>query len=147
MYSSFNKGLGNNSQIDGDYEPDPRNPMFGEDWYEDLQNKYGVENVQWKPNSLQDIINNPKRLWGCTPSEIASILGDEWSFKTYGTNGQGWEFYSSQGSVFYHTGGGLHGEGSYYGVSTLLGRVKIVDEFYVPTADDRATIIWMEDNE
>lgn len=119
-----------------------KSPMFGDDWYNYFSEKYGTGNVTWKPNSLEDIIKNPERLWGSTPSEISSILGDGWSFKTYGTNGQGWQFYSSQGSVFYHTGGGLHGGGSYYGFSTSLGRVKIVDQFYIPTVDDRATIVW-----
>ena len=34
---------------------------------------------------------------GCTPSQIQTILGDGWSFKTYGSNRQGWEF-----SIFIH---------------------------------------------
>lgn len=97
--------------------------------------------MQWKPNSFQDIIDNPQRLWGCTPSEIESILGDGWQFKTYGSNGQGWEFYSSEGSIFYHAGGGIHG-GAYYGFGTgPSGRVKLVDGNYIYFPDDRATII------
>ena len=119
-----------------------QSPMFGDDWNNYFKEKYGAGNVQWKPTSFQDIIDNPQRLWGCTPSEIQAILGDGWSFKTYGSNGQGWEFYSSKGSIFYHTGGGLHGDGTYYGFSTgPTGRVKIVDDQYIPTLNDKATII------
>ncbi|MBC1693910.1 hypothetical protein HCJ06_08555 [Listeria welshimeri] len=69
------------------------------------------------------------------------MLGDNWSFKPYGSNGLGWEFFSSEGRIFYHAGGGIH-IGSYYGYATRPTRkVKIVDDFYLRTPDDKATII------
>ncbi|WP_083244366.1 T7SS effector LXG polymorphic toxin [Enterococcus ureilyticus] len=117
------------------------NPVSGKDWNNYFKDKYGAGNVQWKPNSFEDIITNPQRLYGCTPNEIKSMLGDGWSFKSYGSNGLGWEFYSSEGRIFYHAGGGIHG-GSYYGYATgPTGRVKIVDDMYIRTFDDKATII------
>jgi hypothetical protein len=116
-------------------------PVSGKDWNNYFKDKYGAGNVQWKPSSFEDIITNPQRLYGCTPNEIKSILGDGWSFKSYGSNGLGWEFYSSEGRIFYHAGGGIHG-GSYYGYATgPTGRVKIVDDTYIRTPDDKATII------
>lgn len=117
------------------------NPVSGKDWNNYFKDKYGAGNVQWKPNSFEDIITNPQRLYGCTPNEIKSMLGDGWSFKSYGSNGLGWEFYSSEGRIFYHAGGGIHG-GSYYGYATgPTERVKIVDDMYIRTFDDKATII------
>lgn len=127
------KGTGNNDSNQG--------YVTGEDWNNYFKEKYGASNVQWKPNSFQDIIDNPQRLWGCTPSEIESILGDGWQFKTYGSNGQGWEFHSPQGRVFYHAGGGIHG-GSYYGFGTgPTGVVKLVDGEYIYFPDEKSTII------
>lgn len=118
-----------------------KNPMLGEDWNNYFKEKYGAGNVQWKPTSFQDIIDNPQRLWGCTPNEIQSILGDGWSFKTYGSNGQGWEFYSSKGRIYYHAGGGIHG-GSYYGISNGIdGKIKLVDGEYIYFPDEKANII------
>lgn len=115
--------------------------VSGEKWNNYFKEKYGAGNVQWKPNSFQDIIDNPQRLFGSTPNEIKSILGDNWSFKPYGSNGLGWEFFSSEGRIFYHAGGGIH-IGSYYGYATRPTRkVKIVDDFYLRTPDDKATII------
>ncbi|MBF2473173.1 hypothetical protein IA868_08315 [Listeria welshimeri] len=115
--------------------------VSGEKWNNYFKEKYGAGNVQWKPNSFQDIIDNPQRLFGSTPNEIKSILGDNWSFKPYGSNGLGWEFFSSEGRIFYHAGGGIH-IGSYYGYATgPTGKVKIVDDFYLRTPDDKATII------
>ncbi|MEE9782988.1 T7SS effector LXG polymorphic toxin [Listeria seeligeri] len=121
--------------------PKAKQTVNGKKWNNYFKEKYGAGNVQWKPNSFEDIINNPQRLYGSTPKEIRSMLGDNWFFKSYGSNGLGWEFYSSEGRIFYHAGGGIHG-GPYYGYATgPTGRVKIVDDSYIRTPDDKATII------
>ena len=117
--------------------------MSGEDWNNYFKVKYGEGNVSWKPNSLEDIMTNPERLYGSTQNEIRSILGEGWTEGVYGSNGQGWKFTSPDGSVFYHAGGGIHG-GSYYGFSTgPTGKVKIIkpSDNYIPTLDDGATVI------
>lgn len=118
----------------------------GEDWNNYFKDKYGAGNVSWKPNSLDDIIQYPERLYGATASEVKSMLGEGWTEGTYGSNGKGWKFTSSDGSVFYHAGGGVHG-GSYYGFSTgPTGKVKIIKSIdnYIPTVVDGATVIQID---
>jgi len=129
-------GGANNSNLN------PKNPMTGDDWYNYFSEKYGKNNVLWKPTSYEDIIKNPQKLYGSTQSEIASILGEGWTVGTYGTNQNGWKFTNGDGMVFYHDGGGIHG-GSYYGFSSgATGKVKIVGGDYIPLDGDKATIIY-----
>lgn len=118
------------------------NPVSGKDWNNYFKEKYGAGNVQWKPNSIEDIISSPERLYGSTKNEIKSILGEGWTESTYGSAGNGWKFTNDgDGMVFYHPGDGIHG-GTYYGFSTGdTGKVKIVGEDYIDFSNDKATII------
>ena len=60
------QGTGNNSQPVSGTKTDfgAENPVSGQDWNNYFKNKYGNENVQWKPASFDDIIANPERLYG-----------------------------------------------------------------------------------
>lgn len=118
------------------------NSVSDQEWNKYFKDKYGAGNVKWKPNSLEDIIANPKRLYGSTKNEIKSILGEGWTEASYGSAGTGWKFTNDgDGMVFYHPGDGIHG-GSYYGFSTGdTGKVKIVGEDYIDFSNDKATII------
>lgn len=118
------------------------NPVSGKDWNNYFKEKYGAGNVQWKPNSIEDLISSPERLYGSTKNEIKSILGEGWTESTYGSAGNGWKFTNDgDGMVFYHPGDGIHG-GPYYGFSTGdTGKVKIVGEDYIDFSNDKATII------
>ncbi|MBP1040114.1 hypothetical protein I6N95_03725 [Vagococcus sp. BWB3-3] len=118
------------------------NPVTGQDWNNYFKEKYGAGNVQWKPNSFDDIISSPRRLYGSTKNEIKLILGEGWTEATYGSSGNGWKFTNEgDGMVFFHPGDGIHG-GSYYGFSTGdTGKVKIVGEGYIDFSNDKATII------
>ncbi|MGY3779293.1 T7SS effector LXG polymorphic toxin [Isobaculum melis] len=142
--------ISKNSKIDKsndvNFNWEAQQPVIGEQWNKYFQEKYGAENVRWKPTSFEDIIINPERLYGSTKEEIRSILGDGWIEGVYGSKGTGWKFTSSEGSIFYHGGGGVH-DGTYYGFSNgVNGRVKIVKQKdgYNPTSDDKATIIWLD---
>lgn len=93
--------------------------------------------------SFDDIVNNPKALWGKSSTEVGQILGEGWKQGAYGSSKTGWKFTTSTDgkSVFYHPGGGRH-VGSYYGFSSgTLGKTKVVGKDYVPLKGDKATII------
>ena len=119
--------------------------LSGDEWYSYFKSTYGSGNVQWKPNSAQDILDNPVRLKGLSADEVSDILGAGWVKSTYGSNGLGWKFTKGDVSIFYHAGGGIHG-GSYYGIASgATGKIKVVDpKTYVPTEDDKAEIIFDE---
>ena len=119
--------------------------LFGDEWYAYFKGKYGSSNVQWKPNSAQDILDNPVKLKGLSADEVSDILGVGWIKGTYGSNGLGWKFTKGDVSIFYHAGGGIHG-GSYYGIASgTTGKIKVVDPTtYVPTEDDNAEVIFDE---
>ena len=92
-------------------------------------------------NSVDDIISNPKNLYGKSKADVSKILGDGWTEGTYGSSKTGWKFTKGDQSIFYHPGGGVH-EGSYYGYSSgATGKMKIVGPDYVPMPGDKATII------
>jgi|GEM_PF-3056155 len=92
-------------------------------------------------NSVDDIISNPKNLYGKSKADVSKILGDGWTEGTYGSSKTGWKYTKGDQSIFYHPGGGVHG-GSYYGYSSgSTGKIKIVGPDYVPITGDKATII------
>jgi len=92
---------------------------------------------------VDDIVTNPKVLWGKSADEIGSSLGEGWTKGAYGSKGTGWKFTNGDQSIFYHPGGGRHG-GSYYGFSSgRLGKNKVVGKDYIPLPGDKATIIKM----
>ncbi|MDL2302586.1 hypothetical protein LJC58_09580 [Lachnospiraceae bacterium OttesenSCG-928-D06] len=64
-----------------------QSPMFGNDWNNYFKDKYGQENVSWKPKYFDDIIQDPRRLYGATQSEIAQILGEGWTASSYDKSG------------------------------------------------------------
>jgi len=93
--------------------------------------------------SFDDVVANPKALWGKSADEVGSMLGEGWTKGAYGSSKTGWKFTRSTDgqSIFYHPGGGRHG-GSYYGFSSgTLGKTKIVGADYIPLKGDKATII------
>lgn len=92
-------------------------------------------------NSFQDIVNNPKTIWGKSAEEVQSILGEGWTMGKYGKTGTGWKFTKDDKSVFFHQGG--RHEGDYYGFSSgTTGKVKVVDpNTYKPIEGDKAQII------
>ena len=92
-------------------------------------------------NSVDDIVSNPKSLYGKSKDDVASIVGNDWTEGTYGSEGTGWKFTKGDQSIFYHPEGGIH-VGSYYGYSSGdTGRIKIVSPEYIPFSGDKATII------
>ncbi len=87
---------------------------------------YMVVKCIWKTeiNSYDDIVMNPKALWGRSADEVGKMLGDGWTQGAYGSKGTGWKFTNGDRMVFYHPADGIH-EGSYYGViNGEIGRVK-----------------------
>jgi len=93
--------------------------------------------------SFDDVVANPKALWGKSADEVGSMLGEGWTKGAYGSSKTGWKFTRATDgqSIFYHPGGGRHG-GSYYGFSSgTLGKTKIVGPDYIPLKGDKATII------
>ena len=91
--------------------------------------------------SFEDIVRNPKLLWGKSQQEMEQILGKGWTGGKYGNTGEGWKFTKGDKSVFYHNGG--RHQGPYYGFSSgKTGKVKVVGKGYVPSSDDKSTIIY-----
>ena len=87
-----NKGTGNSVQI----------PRTGAEWNDYYKSKYGDGNVTWvtELKSYDDILNNPKALWGKSADEVGRALGDGWTKGTYGSAGTGWKFTNGDKSVF-----------------------------------------------
>ena len=72
---------------------------------------------------------------------MRQILGKGWIEGSYGKTGTGWKFTKGDKSVFYHNAG--RHQGAYYGFSTgKTGKVKVVGKGYVPSSDDKSTIIF-----
>jgi len=118
--------------------------LTGKEWYEYFQKTYGAENVKWMPQSFEHMLENPQALYGATQSEVANILGNGWSLKSYGSAKTGWEFYQNDLRVIYHAADGIHG-GEYWGISSgRTGEIKLVGNDYIPTSTDKAIIINME---
>lgn len=105
---------------------------------------YGLKNVD-------DIINNPKRIWGSSADDIVKVLNQDGIKATIRPSTQGSKKsiqidihkHSQLTKIQVHPGGGRH-VGAYYKVSTSTqGIFKVVDRnTYIPTADDKATIIY-----
>ncbi|MCG7407917.1 hypothetical protein MH117_10840 [Paenibacillus sp. ACRRX] len=135
QFNSFKapKGTGQAAQI----------PRTGTEWNNYYKSKYGSGNVTWitELKSYDDILSNPKALWGKPANEVGRTLGDGWTKGTYGSAGTGWKFINGDKSVFYHPGGGVH-EGAYIGFSSgQTGKVKVVGPDYKPLPGDKAIII------
>ncbi|WP_336078141.1 contractile injection system protein, VgrG/Pvc8 family [Paenibacillus sp. 203] len=127
------EGTGDSAQI----------PRTGAEWNDYYKSKYGNGNFTWvtELKSYDDILSNPKALWGKSADEVGRTLGDGWTKGTYGSAGTGWKFTNGDKSVFYHPGGGVH-EGSYIGFSSgQTGKVKVVGPDYKPLPGDKATVI------
>ena len=95
-----------------------------------------------KINSYDDIAKNPKALWGKSKEDVRGVLGEGWVEGTYGSGG-GWKFTKGDKSVFYNPGGpqSRH-KGKYWGFSNgKQGKNKVVGKDYVPSENDKATII------
>ena len=91
--------------------------------------------------SFEDIVRNPKLLWGKSQQEMEQILGKGWTGGKYCKTGEGWRFTKGDKSVFYHNAG--RHKGAYYGFSSgKTGKVKVVGKGYVPSSDDKSTIIY-----
>ena len=118
-------------------------PRSGAEWNEYLKGKYGADNVRWNINSVDDIFSDPTRLKGYTVDELQTILGNDWTRGVYGSNGGGWKLMNGDISIFYHPGGGKHGD-PYYGISSgATGKIKVVNpETYIPLKGDKATVIY-----
>lgn len=127
------EGTGDSAQI----------PRTGAEWNDYYKSKHGDGNTTWvtELKSYDDILSNPKALWGKSADEVGRTLGDGWTIGTYGSAGTGWKYTNGDKSVFYHPGGGVH-EGSYIGFSSgQTGKVKVVGPDYKPLPGDKATVI------
>jgi len=138
------KGLaqqGQTAQVNAGVNQGNGRPITGSDWHKHFCQRYGSNNVTWKPNSLNSIHQNPAQLHGATKQEVGGLLGNGWTSGTYGSNGTGWKFTSGDNMVFHHPGGGVHA-GAYSGFSSAVhGKVKVVGPDYVPIPGDKSTII------
>jgi len=94
--------------------------------------------------SYDDIVENPKWLWGKTIDEIAEILGEGWTRGTYGSDKKGWAFRKGDKIVFGHSGGGVH-EGIYTGIRSSLVNKKVVSRLtYKAGKNEKAEIIFID---
>ncbi|MEJ8548091.1 RHS repeat-associated core domain-containing protein [Brevibacillus borstelensis] len=132
--TTVSKGTSNSGKI----------PRTGAEWNEYYKSKYGNGNVEWvtQLKSYDDIVSNPKALWGKSADEVGKALGAGWTKGKYGSAGTGWKFTNGDKSVFYHPGEGVH-VGSYVGFSSgQTGKVKVVGSDYKPLPGDKAIIIY-----
>ncbi len=97
-----------------------------------------------------EILTNPRSLWGMTAEEIADVFKAAGYDATIEASTKG-SMRSTQVritghpkimNIQVHPGGGRHG-GAYYKISTSTqGKIKVVDpETYVPTPGEKATIV------
>ncbi|WP_412679447.1 RHS repeat domain-containing protein [Brevibacillus fortis] len=133
----------NGTKIAGTYNS-AKIPRTGAEWNKYYKSKYGSGNVGWvtELKTYDNIVSNPKALWGKSADDVGKILGKGWTKGTYGSAGTGWKFTNGDKSVFYHPGGGVHG-GSYIGFSSgQTGKVKVVGSDYKSLSGDKAIIIY-----
>lgn len=102
----------------------------------------------WTVFTFDDLVANPKLLWGKSADEVQSILGEGWVKSTYGSKELGWKFINQKhpnNMVFHSINGTRHGGSPYWGISTSSnGRIKVVSKDYIPTLNDKAKIIYMD---
>lgn len=92
--------------------------------------------------SFEDLMANPKAIWGKSADNISEILGDGWT-KSKLNDGQGWKFTQDgkDGFVSFSEGSTRHGNSPYYKINSGKGKFKVVDENYKATSNDKSTII------
>jgi len=98
--------------------------------------------------SFEDIVSSPRIIWGLDAEEVSRILGSDW--EKHDLNfGEGWKFLKRGGGdafVSYTTGNNHHPNSTYYKISSGVHRkIKVVDSDYVPTLDDKARIIRVDE--
>lgn len=92
-------------------------------------------------NTVDDIINNPKVLYGKTKEDVAKILDDSWTEGTYGSSKTGWMFMKDDQRIVYHPGGGRHGGKYWIYSSGKTGCIKIIGDDYVAEPNKKAIMI------
>lgn len=112
---------------------DAENPVSGKDWNNYFKEKYGSANVRWKDpiKSINDAIDMPSLLSGTNPEDIVEIaIREGWIVQPLKkgsksgllfSEGGGYSMNAPSGSslyIQYHPGGGHHGQGAYYKVSS-----------------------------
>ncbi|NOW95867.1 RHS repeat domain-containing protein, partial [Mucilaginibacter sp. SG564] len=92
--------------------------------------------------SFGDLQANPKGIWGKSADEVGNILGDGWT-KSPLNDGEGWKFTQDgkDGFVSFTEGSGRHGNTPYYKINSGSGKIKVVDDSYKPTANDKSKIV------
>ncbi|MDQ3190784.1 MAG: hypothetical protein M3Q58_04250 [Bacteroidota bacterium] len=92
--------------------------------------------------SFDDLVTNPKAIWGKSASEVADILGDGWERKAL-NSGEGWKFTQKNGDGFvsFTTGNSHHPNSTYYKINSgSAGKNKVVGKDYKATSNDTSTI-------
>ncbi|MDT0001454.1 T7SS effector LXG polymorphic toxin [Listeria cossartiae subsp. cayugensis] len=112
---------------------DAENPVSGKEWNNYFKEKYGSANVRWKDpiKSINDAIDMPSLLSGTNPEDIVEIaIREGWIVQPLKkgsksgllfSEGGGYSMNALSGSslyIQYHPGGGHHGQGAYYKVSS-----------------------------
>ena len=112
----------------------------------------GVNN---KINFTDDVVSNPKSLWGKSADDIAAEFNNAGYKATIEQSTRGSrrstqvriEGHSEISNIQVHPGGGRH-VGPYYKISTSTqGKIKVVDpSTYIGTSGEKATIINYNEN-
>ncbi|EDO1185890.1 hypothetical protein FQS08_00005, partial [Listeria innocua] len=112
---------------------DAENPVSGKAWNNYFKEKYGAANVRWKDpiKSINEAIDMPSLLSGTNPEDIVEIaIREGWIVQPLKkgsksgllfSEGGGYSMNAPSGSslyIQYHPGGGHHGQGAYYKVSS-----------------------------
>ena len=95
------------------------------------------------PKSFEDLVNNPKAIWGKSAADVQKILGKDWTQEPL-NSGVGWKFTSKKdgGFISYTTGNSHHPNSEYYKINSgKSGKMKVVGSGYVPTSNDKSTVI------
>lgn len=98
------------------------------------------------PTSFDDILSNPKAIWGKSADDVSGILGDGWT-KSSLKSGNGWKFTQNNGDGFvsYTTGNSHHPNSVYYKINSgAAGKTKVVGSGYKATSNDKSKIIYGE---
>ena len=96
--------------------------------------------------SFDDLVNNPKEIWGKSVDDVEQILGSGWERQAL-NSGEGWKFIEKGGDGFvsFTTGNSHHPGSTYYKINSgKYGKTKVVGKDYKPTKDDKSKIIQAE---
>ena len=96
--------------------------------------------------SFDDLVADPKSIWGKSADEVEKMLGEGWEKQPL-NSGEGWKFIQKDGDGFvsFTSGNSHHPNSTYYKINSgTAGKNKVVGKGYIPSKDDKSKIFYVE---